>query len=268
MPAALDVRLVPAALAAWAATAAAITWCVWPFIASGCAVVAAGWALAGWRLGGRYPVLRTFRAGMVGAAAVGIGFGLAAGLRSEAALHHPLSQRFGDTAWVTVAAEESPRSVGRGRLMFRGRLLRFQDSETTGSVTVFAAGTEFSELTAGQPVRLRARISRPRRHDLTVAVLTVVGRPEFARAGVIQRAAQSVRNGFAALAREALPADQAAILPGLVLGDTAMLDATTADEFRTAGLTHLRVRFKAWNCADWPESIPGSAPMPQVKRSA
>ncbi|MCB0931601.1 MAG: ComEC/Rec2 family competence protein [Mycobacterium sp.] len=208
-------------------------------IASGCAVLAAGWALAGWRLGGRYPMLLAFHAGVVGAAVVGAGFGLAAGLRSDATLHHPLSQRFGDTAWMTAAADESPHSVGGGRLMFRARLLRFEDREMACSVTVFAAARDFSELTAGQPVRFRARISGPKRRDLTVAVLTVTGRPEFGQAGLIQRTAQSLRKGFSALAREVLPAGQAAILPGLVLGDTAMVDAATTAEFRTAGLTHL-----------------------------
>ena len=236
---ALDLRLVPAALAAWAATAAAITWCVGPVIAGGCGVLAAGWALAWWRLGGRYPVLRAAGIGVIGVAVVGAGFGLAAGLRSDAVVHHPLTQRFGDTAWVTVAPEESPRSVGNGRLMFRAGLLRFQDREIDCSVTVFASGLEFSGLTAGQPARFRARISRPKRHDLTVAILTAAGRPQFGEASLIQRAAQSLRDGFAALARAVLPADQAAILPGLVLGDTATVSAATTEEFRTAGLTHL-----------------------------
>ena len=68
--------------------------------------------------GGRYPMLLAFHAGVVGAAVVGAGFGLAAGLRSDATLHHPLSQRFGDTAWMTAAADESPLRGG-GRLMFR-----------------------------------------------------------------------------------------------------------------------------------------------------
>lgn len=239
MGSAVDLRLVPAALTAWAATAAAIIWSIGPLIAACCAVLAVGWALAWWRLGGRKPLLRALGAGVVGAATVGAGFGLAAGLRSQAALHHPLTEMFGETAAVTVAAEESPRSLANGRLMFRGRLLSFQGRETACSVTVFAAGPQFSELTVGQPVRFRARVAQPKRRDLTVAVLTVVGRPELGQASVIQRKAQSIRAGFAELAREALPADQAAILPGLVLGDTAGVGATTTADFRAAGLTHL-----------------------------
>jgi competence protein ComEC len=88
-------------------------------------------------------------------------------------------------------------------------------------------------------VRFRARIAKPIRPDLTVAVLKAVGPPDFGRASAVQRAAQAVRARFAAACRETLPADQAAMLPGLVLGDTAAVSTATTAEFRTAGLTHL-----------------------------
>jgi competence protein ComEC len=123
--------------------------------------------------------------------------------------------------------------------MFRAALIRVADDETTGHVVVFAPGVDFGSLTAGQPARFRARITRPRHRDLTVAALTAVGRPVFGEASAVQRAAQGVRTRFATAARETLPAGQAAILPGLVLGDTATVTATTIAEFRTAGLTHL-----------------------------
>jgi competence protein ComEC len=48
-----------------------------------------------------------------------------------------------------------------------------------------------------------------------------------------------VRERFASEARNVLPADQAAILPGLVLGDTSSVSAGTTAQFRIAGLTHL-----------------------------
>jgi competence protein ComEC len=51
--------------------------------------------------------------------------------------------------------------------------------------------------------------------------------------------AAQVRTAFADAARSALPADQAAMLPALVLGDTSTVSATTVEEFRAAGLTHL-----------------------------
>jgi competence protein ComEC len=55
----------------------------------------------------------------------------------------------------------------------------------------------------------------------------------------VQRAAGNVRAAFADAARSVLPADEAAMLPALALGDTAALSADTVAEFRAAGLTHL-----------------------------
>jgi len=234
-----DIRLVPAAVTAWAVTAAGITWPVGRAVAVGCAVLGAVWAaLCCWR---REPhaVFRAAGAGVVGAAVVGMGFGVAVGLRSDAVRNHPITQRFGTADWVTVTPEETPRSLGSGRLMFRGALARVDRDEMSGQVVVFAPASGFDQMSAGQPARFRARITRPSRHDLSVAVLTATGPPVLGRAATLQRAAQAVRTRFAAAARAVLPADQAAMLPGLVLGDTSAVATTTTADFRTAGLTHL-----------------------------
>ncbi len=233
----LDVRLVPAALTAWAVTAAALTWGLGLWLAAlSAGVGAAWWILARTR---RRTVLRATAAGVLGAAMVGAGFGVSAALRSDAVHTHELARRFGTAAWVTVTPAESPRRAGPARVMFRAALNRLGDAESDGAVTVFAPAVDFGQLGAGQPARFRARISRPTRHDLTVAVLTAIGRPALGRPPTLQRAARAVRDRFAATAREVLPADQAALLPGLVLGDTAAVPAATTAEFRTAGLTHL-----------------------------
>ena len=235
----LDLRLVPAALTAWGVTAAGIAWRIGPLIAVVCSVAAAGWWVSRRRMGEAHPALRAAGAGVLGVAVVGAGFGTAIALRSQAVDHHPVGQLVGRTAWVTVTPEESPRPVSGGRLTFRAALVGISDDTTTGHVVVFASGVDFARLTAGQPARFRARFTRPRRRDLTVAVLTAVGRPVLGEPSLVQRTAQGVRSRFASAAREALPAGQAAMLPGLVLGDTATVTATTIAEFRTAGLTHL-----------------------------
>ena len=235
----LDLRLVPAAVTAWAVTAAGIAWGAGPVLGALCAAVALGWSVACGLSGRGRPWVRAAAAGVLGATVLGAGFGVAAGLRSEAARTHPIGQRFGTTAWVTVQPVESPRQTGNGRLMFRSDLLGVAGRAMTGAVIVFASAAEFGQLGAGQPARFRARISRPTRRDLTVAVITAVGRPTAGRASAVQRAARQVRDRFAAAAREVLAGDQAAILPGLVLGDTSAVTAATTAEFRTAGLTHL-----------------------------
>ena len=234
-PVAVDLRLVPAALTGWAVTAAGIGWGVGVVLAAVCAVAGGCWALARRCAGYRFPVLRTASAAVLGAAAVGAGLGLAAGLRSDAAAHHPLRRAAGTTAWVTVVPTENPRPVAGGRVMFRADLT----GAAGGRVVVFAPPLGYTGLTVGRPAQFRARISVPRRRDLTVAALSASGEPVLGDASAVQRAAAAVRTRFAAAARRALPADQAALLPGLVLGDTTAVPAVTTADFRTAGLTHL-----------------------------
>ena len=104
---------------------------------------------------------------------------------------------------------------------------------------MFASGVDYGDVTAGRPAAFRARISRPTRRDLSVAVLTATGSPRWGTASLVQRAAADVRARFAEAARPVLPADQAAMLPALVLGDTSAVGEDVEDEFRAAGLTHL-----------------------------
>lgn len=235
----VDLRLVPAAATAWAVTAAGITWSVGLLLAGLCAAVGVGWAMLARWCGDARPELRAVAIAVIGAAVVGAGFALAAAMRADAVREHPVAQRFGTVATVTVTPGEDPRPVGSGRVMFRGSLVEVDGAEMPGSVVVFAPVLGFGELMAGQSARFAARIARPARHDLTVAVLNASGEPTLGRASPLQRAARAVRARFAQVARDVLPADQAAILPGLVLGDTSTVSVTATAQFRTAGLTHL-----------------------------
>jgi competence protein ComEC len=238
----VDVRLVPAALTSWVVTSAGIVWPVGRLLGWCCVVLvtAAGVLVysAARRTGGT-PRLRGIGAGLAAIGVVGAGFGFAIALRADAVGRHPIAAAFGTAAPVTVTPTESALSLGRGRLMFRATLRRLRDDEMSGRVVVFARASDFGDLMVGQPVRFTARINRPARHDLTVAVLNAAGRPTMGRAGAVQRAAHTVRSRFAATVRDVLPAEQAAMLPALVLGDTSAVTAATGREFRTAGLTHL-----------------------------
>ena len=237
----LDLRLVPAALTSWAVTAAGILWSISGVVVLLSAAVAAASATAWW--GGRHRApqggARMTAAAVVAIALVGLGFAVAVQLRVEQVRNHPLVDRVGDVTAVIVTPSETPRSLGGGRLMFRGSLQAVDTDEMSGRVVVFASVVGFAELTAGQPAAFKARISRPTRRDLTVAVLSATGEPTLGQAAPIQRAGQRVRSAFASSARDALPADQAAMLPALVLGDTSALSADTTAQFRAAGLTHL-----------------------------
>lgn len=214
---------------------------LWPngiIVGSVCAAGSVSGALM-WRAGPRRPRMRAIGIGLVAAGVVGAGFGFAIALRANAVAHHRITAAFGTSAELAVTPSESAMSVGHGHLMFRATLRRLGEDESSGRVVVFAPARDFSAVMVGQPMRFRARITAPTRHDLTVAVVNAIGAPTMGRAGPVHRAAYAVRAGFAATARHVLPADQAAMLPALVLGDTSTVTPVTTQEFRTAGLTHL-----------------------------
>jgi competence protein ComEC len=232
-----DLRLVPAALTAWGVTAAGILWAgAAPPLATVAAVVVTLLVTRWWR--GRQSDAAIWP-GVLAVTVVGFAFSVAVTLRVHDVAHHPMSGRVGATVSVVVVAAESPRTVAGSRLMFRADLRALDEHPVSGRVVVFASGMGYGELTAGRPVAFRARVGAPIRRDLTVAVLSATGEPRVGRAGLVQRIAARVRAAFADAARSALPADQAAMLPALVLGDTSTLTAPTVDQFRVAGLTHL-----------------------------
>jgi competence protein ComEC len=234
----LDARLVPAALTSWAVTAAGIWWPLGNVVGAVCAVGSMFGVLL-WRAAHRSSPLRAIGVGVVVAGVVGAGFGFAIALRANAVAHHPIVAAFGTTEQVVVTPSESALALGGGRLMFRGALRQLGDDQISGRVVVFAPARDFSAAMVGQPMRFRARIARPSRRDLTVAVLNAIGAPAMGQAAPANRAAHAVRAEFAASARLVLPADQAAMLPALVLGDMSTVSTVTSQEFRTAGLTHL-----------------------------
>jgi competence protein ComEC len=234
----LDARLVPAAVTSWVVTATGILWPIGSVIASLCAAASVCGTLL-WRAGSCRPRMRALGIGLAAAGLVGAGFGFAIALRTNAVAHHPVTAAFGTAAEVAVTPTQSAAPVGRGNLMFRAALRRLGQDETSGRVVVFAPARTFGAVMVGQPLRFRARITRPTRRDLTVAVVNAIGAPTAGRAGPVNRAAYAVRAGFATAARHVLPADQAAMLPALVLGDMSTVTPITTQEFRTAGLTHL-----------------------------
>lgn len=236
----MDLRLVPAALTAWLVTAAGIMWNAGPLLAlAGSAVALILLVALMFRRASACSMVRRVGIGVTGAAVVGAGFGVAVALRCESVRYHPIVQRFGESDVVTVTATESPRSALNGRVVFHGNLIEAHGTEMSGSVVVFAPSAGYGRLMAGQPARFRARIARPSRSDLTVAALTAIGDPKFGEAGLLQSAANAVRTRFGALAREVLPAEAAAAVSGLVLGDTSTVPPRTTAEFSAAGLTHL-----------------------------
>lgn len=240
-PKEFDVRLVPAAATAWVVTVVGIRWGA---VASLCAVVV---AVAG-ALGAAAAARRRLRSdaaasavvpGVVAVAAVGLAFVIATGLRVADVAAHPAAERHGTVARVVVTVTDTPRPIAGSRLMFRATLDVLDGVPSSGRVVVFAPVAGYGGVTAGTPVAFRARLGEPNRADLTVAVLSASGDPTLGESPGWQRAAAGVRADMSEAARDVLPADQAAMLPALVLGDTSGMDAQTESDFRASGLTHL-----------------------------
>ncbi|MCF6390112.1 ComEC/Rec2 family competence protein [Mycobacterium sp. MBM] len=217
-------------------TAAGICWSPWVLAATAVGAVGVT-AVAGRWCAGRG--IRLGAAGVAAVAVIGTAFGMSIGIRAHEARHHPITARHGSVATVGVVATESPRSLGQGRIMFRAGLRDLDGAAMSGMVLVFAPVTDFAELSVGRPASFRARIARPLRPDLSVAVLTAIGEPTLGAVPAVRRLSGRIRTDFAEAAREVLPAEQSAMLPALVLGDMSAVTATTADDFKIAGLTHL-----------------------------
>jgi competence protein ComEC len=235
----LDLRLVPAALTSWGVTATGILWEIGAVLAVICMVLTLAAALVRTRLAAHRAQARAVTTGLIAMSIVGAGFGFAIMLRTNGVRDHPVTQLFGTATEVTVTPSESPRAIGPGRMLFKVNLILIDGHETSGRATVFAPSLSFGQVQAGQPIRFKARLGRPTRRDLTVAVLVATGEPVAGQASAVQRFAATVRGRFAAAARDVLPAGQAAMLPALVLGDTSTVSDAASAEFRAAGLTHL-----------------------------
>lgn len=237
----LDLRLVPAASTGWAVTAAGIQWGTAAAVLVLIGGISATAAAAVWGSGEVVvtAAIRSAAAALAAVAVVGAAFTVAVTMRADQVRHHPIAALYGSTVLVTATPGDTPRPLGGGRLMFRAVLHAVDGRPMSGRVVVFASARGFSDVSAGRPAAFRAGIGRPGRRDLTVAVLSASGDAAVGTAAPVHRMAQQLRTGFADAARGVLPVDQAAMLPALVLGDTAALSPDTTADFRAAGLTHL-----------------------------
>ena len=191
----LDLRLVPAALTGWAVTAAGILWQVTGLVVT-LAVAVVATSAAGWWCRGRGEDSGQAR-DRCGCARGRRGrrgirdLGGTTRRRAAAASDHPAVRhgrhRRCHTGREPARAGRQPDDVSRGAEASS------TDDEMTGRVVVFASAADFSELSAGRPVGFRARVGRPTRQDLTVAVLSATGEPTWGEAATVYRAAHEIR---------------------------------------------------------------------------
>ncbi|WP_243719841.1 ComEC/Rec2 family competence protein [Actinomadura sp. KC06] len=130
---------------------------------------------------------------------------------------------------------------GRRTIIIRARVEAVPRAKVRVPALLIASDDRWLHLVPSQRVRLHGRFVSPRGTDLLAAVVIVRGPPAvLGPPSTIQRAAEHVRARLRA-ASSRLPPDQRGVLPGMVVGDTSLLDPALADDFRAAGLTHLLV---------------------------
>lgn len=240
-PAPADLRLVVGGLAAWLSVLVTLGLPARAGLVGGAVALAGALlALAGRR---RRAATAALVLGCAGAAA------LATATRVAAVEQSPLTELARDRAGVTIelVLGDDPRplstTAGPPRVMVAARAERVTAGgrtwTLTGRLLVLAPKEGWDTLLPSQRIRAEGRLGPPSRHDLTVAVLFARSAPaQVGPPSAAQTAAGHVRAGL----REAaavLPEGPRGLLPGLVLGDTSGLDPALAEDFRTAGLSHL-----------------------------
>ncbi|WP_300008999.1 ComEC/Rec2 family competence protein [Pseudonocardia sp.] len=233
-----DLRLVPAALAAWAAVLAGLG--LGPLAG---AVVTALSAGAAWN--------RRSRPRWLAAAACAAAAGLVVTAHGILVAQHPLraAAEAGAAATVRVVLGDDPRPIRnavageQAQVLVDAVLERAQARDSTwdtgGRVLLIAPAPGWAGLLPGQAVTADGLLAPAGRSDLTVAVLRVRGPPrEVAAPPWWQTGAGALRTGLRDAAT-VLPQAPAGLLPGLAVGDTGAMTAEVEDDFRAAGLTHL-----------------------------
>lgn len=266
-----DIRLVPAAALGWL-----IAWAA-PLLSAGVLLAVAGGALLaavaalllGWppRSGTQN---RPGQHGLAAAALALAGAGLIAGtaaahiqardtspLRQLAAHEQHVRLRFEITEAIRVLAVGATGSS----VLVPGNALAvscdgpcgdssLQSWILSGRILVFAPAQGWAELTPGSTVSAPVSLAEAAPQDWLVAIAFARGPPEATSppADVLDSAANGIRRGLRDGADRTLGPDEAGLLRGIVLGDTAGMDAILTEDFRISGLSHLTA-VSGTNCA-------------------
>src|SRR5699024_8973334 len=139
-------------------------------------------------------------------------------------------------------AGAAPRAGAGGRVLITATVTAVRSGpdriSSPAPVTVFAPADGWGEVLIGERLRGRAAVQAPDRADLTAAVLQMRGPPSHREPGpAVWRISGGLRDGLSARAERVLAPAEAALLPGLVLGDTSGMDEGAKERFAIAGLT-------------------------------
>ncbi len=232
----VDLRLLPAAAAAWAAaTVVVVAPARFSLTAAVLAVVLAGVLF-------RRTADGTAALMLVGVAATLVAGGAQVAGRTAGGLAELATDR--PVVHVSGRLREPPRQVGAGAAGEVRAVLQIAGVRTRGSwfdVSVpvaVVADASWLGLPSGVVVEASGRLAPSRPGDRAVAALSA-GAPTVRddRPGV-ELALARVRSGLLGVAAR-LPGDAGSLLPGMAIGDTRVVPADLSSAMRGAGLTHL-----------------------------
>ncbi|QJY50674.1 ComEC/Rec2 family competence protein [Pseudonocardia broussonetiae] len=232
-------RLVPAALAAWAVVLVGLV--LGPVAAAVVTALAAVAAAVG---------VRRRSAVLLAAAGCAAAAGLVVAAHGVLVAGHPVraAAEAGAAATLHVVTTDDPQPIrsavpGEPQVLVAARLVRAEAAggvwDAGGRVLLIAPGEEWRGLLPGQALTAHGLLAPAGRADLTVAVLRARGAPDDVTPPPWwQTGAGALRTGLRDAA-SALPEAPGGLLPGLAVGDTTRMTTEVQDDFRASGLTHL-----------------------------
>ncbi|OYO14907.1 competence protein ComEC [Enemella evansiae] len=241
-PTVTDFRLVPLALAGWAATLVGTGLGGWPLVL---AAVSAGLAGAGWAGWRRRP--------LAAATALVLIVLLALSWTRQYQLDTSPLRRLADQRAVAVVelVVRSDPQVSQSRFggqtvvltgevrQLSGRGQRLGLRQQVRLVTSGAYAESLRTLRVGTRIRMVAQLGPPDPGQPVAAVAALRGPPErLTEPGAADRAVEAIRAGLRRAVAD-LPAERRALVPALVLGDTSAMTDQLREDFRSTGLVHL-----------------------------
>jgi len=243
-----DLRLVIPAVTVWLGTwlITGWGWGLWA-VCGGCGVCCAVFGVLAWmRRRGRTPILNQLAVGVVGLMLASSA--LVGGLRVFSVERGPLDQGAENrsVADVQVVVQNSRISPTWGMAIVNAQCQQVTISGQTHRLhqpVVVLASSQYAEqwmaYPAGTVVHVTVRLGTAEQGQPETAVMSPLGDSQSIRAPPMwEQVIESMRRGLAqAMGRN--PAEQAALVPALVVGDTSHVPPAISDDFRATGLTHL-----------------------------
>jgi competence protein ComEC len=236
-PDSLDLRLAPAALAAWLTAAVAVGWPPSVAVLTSAALLAAGFWSA------KSGTLHSAVIALILAAGAALAVG---SLRGGAVSIGPVPQLADDRAQVSLTARVASDPIERPGQFVPFVIVRLTVRQVTGRGTTTDVATpvlaiadeSWSGLRLGQTIRASGRFGDAATPDVAAVLYGDENPVVLSESSWMWRGAGAVRDGV----REAVaraPPDERALVPALVDGEESPALETLSADFQASGMTHL-----------------------------